>query len=68
MSTERLPEAIMLGSASETIAPGVCLSETEDLSISERIWVARTLNDFMAGFNIGTPPLEDAWKVVSLVI
>ena len=58
----------MLGSASETIAPGVCLSETEDLSISERIWVARTLNDFTASFDTGAPALEDAREDVSPLI
>jgi hypothetical protein len=63
-----LPEAITLGSASDTIAPGVRPNESEKLSISERIWVARTLNDFMAGFNIDALPLEDAREDVSLVI
>ena len=38
-----------LGSASDTIALGVCLNESEDLSISEKIWVVVTLNDFMSG-------------------
>ena len=54
----------MLDSTNETIALGVCLNESEDLCISERIWVARTLNDFTAGFDIGAPPLEDARKDV----
>ena len=57
MSTKRLPKAIMLDSASEIIALGVCPNESEDLSISKKIWVADTLNDFMAALNIGTPPL-----------
>jgi hypothetical protein len=43
LSTERLPEAIMLDSASETIALEVRLNESVDLSISERIWVAHTI-------------------------
>ena len=68
MSTERMPKAIALGSASDTIALGVRTNESEDLSISERIWVADTLNDFMAGLNIGVPPLKDAQEDVSLVI
>ena len=68
LPTERLPEAVALDSASETIAPGVCLNKSEDLSISERIWVTRTLNDFIASFNTGAQPLEDAWEDVSLVI
>ena len=49
LSTERLPEAIVLDSASEIIAPGVHKNESEDLSILEKIWVYDTLNDFMAG-------------------
>ena len=58
----------MLDSASEIIAPGVCPNENEDLSISEKILVAVTLNDFVTGLNIGAPPLEDARKDVSLAI
>ena len=54
----------MLDSASKTIASRVRSNDSEDLSISERIWVARTLNDFTAGFDIGAPPLEDARKDV----
>ena len=68
MSTERMPKAIALGSASDTIALGVRTNESEDLSISERIWVAHTHNDFTASFDTGAPPLEDAWEDVSLVI
>ena len=68
LSTERLPEAIALDSASEIIAPEVHPNESEDLSISEKIWVAVTLNDFVTGLNIGAPPLEDARKDVSLAI
>ena len=67
MSTERLPEAIALDSASEIIALGVHPNESEDLSISEKIWVAVTLNDFMAGLDTGTPPLKDAQEDISLV-
>ena len=68
LSTERLPEAITLDSTSKIIALGVRPNESEDLSILEKIWVADTLNDFMTGFNIGTPPLEDAREDASLVI
>ena len=68
MSTERMPKAIALGSASDTIALGVRTNESEDLSISERIWVARTLNDFTASFDTGAPALEDAREDVSPVI
>ena len=57
----------MLDNASEIIARGVRPNMSEDLSISERIWVTDTLNDFMADLNIGAPPLEDAWEDVSLV-
>ena len=53
MSTEKLPKAIVLGSACETIALGVHPNKSEDLSLSERIWAAHTLDDFTAGFNIG---------------
>ena len=38
------------------------------MSISEKIWVADTLNNFVAILNIGAPPLEDAQEDVSLVI
>jgi hypothetical protein len=55
-----LLEAIVLDSASKIMAPGVCPNESEDLSILEKIWVADTLNDFMAGFDTGAPPLKDA--------
>ena len=58
----------MLDSTSETIAPGVRPNESEDLSISERIWVAHTLIDFMTSFDIGALPLEDAQEDVSPVI
>ena len=68
LPTERLPEAVALDSASETIAPGVCPNKSEDLSISDRIWVTRTLNDFTAIFDTGLLPLEDAQEDVSLVI
>ena len=68
MSTERLPEAVTLDSASETISPGVCPNESGDLSILERIWVARTLNDFTASFDTGAPALEDAREDVSPLI
>ena len=68
LSTKRFLEAIVPDNASEIIALGVCPNESEDLSISEKIWVAVTLNDFMAGLDTGTPPLEDARKDVSLVI
>ena len=57
----------MLDSASEIIAPRVRLNESEDLSISEKIWVAVTLNDFVAGIITGAPPLEDAREDVSPV-
>ena len=60
LSTERLPEAITLDSASEIIALGVRPNESEDLSILEKIWVVVTLNDFLAGIDTGVPPLEDA--------
>ena len=66
--TKRLPKAITLDSTSFIIALGVRPNESEDLSISEKIWVAVTLNDFMSGIIIGTPPLEDAQEDVSLVI
>jgi hypothetical protein len=38
------------------------------LNYSEKIWVDDTLNDFVAGFHIGMPPLNDAQEDVSLVI
>ena len=44
------------------------MNESEDLSISEKIWVADTLNDFIDGFDISTPPLEDAWEDASRMI
>ena len=47
----------MLDSTSLIIALGVHPNESEDLSISEKIWVALTLNDFTAGFDTGTLPL-----------
>ena len=68
LSTERLPEAIVLDSASEIITPGVHKNESEDLSISEKIWVIDTLNDFTASFDTCAPPLEDAREDASLVI
>jgi hypothetical protein len=68
LSTERLPKASTLDSASEIIALGVHPNESEDLNISEKIWVTDTLNDFTAGFNIGAPPLEDTREDASLVI
>ena len=53
LSTERKPEVIRLDSASEIIAPRVYPNESEDLSlsISEKIWVDDTLNNFVAGLN-----------------
>ena len=68
LSTERLPEEITLDNASEIIALGVRPNDSEDLRISEKIWVTNTLNDFTAGFDTGAPPLEDAWEYASLVI
>jgi hypothetical protein len=68
LSTERLPKAITLDNASDTIALGVHLNESEDLSIFERIWVTHTLNDFTTGFDTGMPPLVDAQEDVSSVI
>jgi hypothetical protein len=38
------------------------------LSISEKICVAITLNDFMASLDTGAPPLEGAREDVYLVI
>ena len=37
MSTERLPEAIALASASKITSPGIHPNESEDLSILEKI-------------------------------
>ena len=68
LSTKRLPKAITPDNTREIIAPGVRPNESEDLSILEKIWVAVTLNDFVAGIITGAPPLEDAWEDVSLVI
>ena len=68
LSTEKLPEVIELGSSCETIALGVRPNKSEDLSISERIWAARTLNDFTASFDIGAPPLVDAREDASPII
>ena len=59
---------IVLDSASEIIALGVRPNESEDLSILEKIWVVDTLNDFVAGLNIGAPPLKDAREDISPVI
>ena len=67
LSNERLPKAITLDSASEIIAPRVCLNESEDLSILEKIWVVVTLNDFVVGIDTGAPPLVDAREDVSPV-
>ena len=58
----------MLDSASGITTSRVCPNKSEDLSISEKIWVADTLNNFMASLNTGAPPLEDAQEDVSLVI
>ena len=58
----------MLDNASETLASGVHPNDSEDLSILERIWVARTLNDFTASFDTGAPALEDAREDVSPLI
>ena len=60
LSIEKLLEAIALDSASKITALGVRPNESEDLSISERIWITDTLTDFMTGLDIGVPPLEDA--------
>ena len=68
LSTVRLPEPIALNSASGIIALGDHSNKSEDLSISEKIWVADTLNNFVASLNTGAPPLEDAQEDVSLVI
>jgi hypothetical protein len=62
-----LPKAITLDSASEITTLGIRLNESEDLSILERIWVAETLNDFVAGLDTSAPPLEDAQEDVFLV-
>jgi hypothetical protein len=66
--TKGLPEVIALTSANKIIALGVRPNEIEDLSISEMIWVADTLNDFVVGLDTGTPLLEDAQEDASLVI
>jgi hypothetical protein len=55
-----LPVAIALDSASKTITQGILPNESKDLSISDKIWVAHTLNDFANGFDTGAPPVEDA--------
>lgn len=61
--------AIVLSSASQVIASGVCPNESEDLAKNnlDKGWVDDTHNDLMFGFNIGTPPLEDAQEDVSPV-
>jgi hypothetical protein len=63
-----VPEVIVLDSASEIIALGVRPNKSEDLSISEKIWVIYILNDFMASFDTGVPPSEDAQEDASPVI
>ena len=68
LSTKRLPEAIALDSASKIIALGVRSNKSEDLSISEKIWVVVALNDFVAGIITSAPPLEDAWEDVSPMV
>ena len=65
---EKLSKAIALAIVSEITAPGVRLNKSEDLNILDRIWVAVTLNDFMAGLDTGTPHLEDVREDVSPVI
>jgi hypothetical protein len=55
--------AIALSSASQVTASGV-RSNKNNL---DKGWVDDTINDLMCGFNIGTPPLEDAQEDVSLV-
>ena len=65
---EELPEAIALVGANEIISLEVFPNESEDLSISEMIWVSDTLNDIVAGIDIGAPLSEDAWEDVSPVI
>jgi hypothetical protein len=51
----------------QVTASGVHPNESEDLNNAEKGWVADTLNDFVAGFNIGMP-LEDVLEDGSLVI
>ena len=63
-----MPEEIALDSASGITTSRVRPNKSEDLSISEKIWVADTLNDFTASFDTGAPPLEDAREDASLVI
>jgi hypothetical protein len=58
--TERLPVVITLDNASQITVLGVFPNDSEDLNYSEKIWVDDTLNDFVAGFHIGAPPLNDA--------
>jgi hypothetical protein len=55
-----VPEVIVLDSTSEIMALGVRPNKSEDLSISEKIWVIYILNDFTAGFDTGAPPSKDA--------
>jgi hypothetical protein len=59
--------AVVLSSAMQVTASGVHPNESEDLNNAEKGWVADTLNDFVAGFNIGMP-LEDVLEDGSLVI
>jgi hypothetical protein len=66
--TERLPVVITLDNASQIIVLAVFPNDSEDLNYSEKIWVDDTLNDFMAGFHTGAPPLNDAQEDVSPVI
>jgi hypothetical protein len=55
--------AIALSSASQVTASGVRSNKNN----SDKGWVDDTINDLMSGFNIGTPPLEDAQEDVSMV-
>lgn len=60
---------IALSNACQVMALGVCPNKSEDLvkNNSNGGWVDDALSDLMAGFNTGTPPLEDARQDVSLV-
>jgi hypothetical protein len=63
LTTKGIPMAIALSSASQVTASGVRSNKNN----SDKGWVDDTINDLMSGFNIGTPPLEDAQEDVSLV-
>ena len=58
----------MLASANKITTPDVHPNVSEDLSISEMIWVSNTLNDIMVGIDTGSPLSEDAREDVSPVI